>query len=62
MTKKQKQQYRQTDDLREILAILDKEKFTLDCGHHVTFNEVLGNNITVYNGKELRITCAECGY
>ena len=42
--------------------ILDREKFVLDCGHHVTFNEVLGNNITVYNGKELRITCAECGY
>jgi hypothetical protein len=62
MTKKQKQQYRQTDDLRKLLSMLKKEKFTLDCGHHVTFNEVLGNNITVYNGKELRITCAECTY
>jgi hypothetical protein len=62
MTKKQKQQYRPTKDLRELLQILSQQKFTLDCGHHCTFNQVLGNNITIYNGKELRITCAECGY
>ena len=62
MTKKQKQAYRSTDDLRELLEILNREKFTLDCGHHVTFNEVLGNNVTIYNGTELRIICAECGY
>ena len=62
MTKKQKQQYRPTKDLRQLLDILDREKFVLDCGHHITFNRVLGNNITIYNGKELQITCAECGY
>jgi hypothetical protein len=62
MTKKQKQQYRQTDDLRELLAILDKEKFKLDCGHHITFGEFLGNDLTVRNGKVLVITCTQCGY
>ncbi len=62
MTNKQKQQYRPTDDLREILAILDKEKFKLDCGHHITFGEFLGNDLTIRNGKELVLTCAQCGY
>lgn len=62
MTQRQKQQYRPAEELRELLAILAQEKFTLDCGHHVTFNQTLGNNVTIYNGKELRIICAECGY
>ncbi len=62
MTREQKQQYRPTDDLREILAILDKEKFKLDCGHHITFGEFLGNDLTVRNGKVLVITCGQCGY
>ena len=62
MTKEQKQEYRPTSELREVLDILNREKFVLDCGHHVTFNEVLGNNITIYNGVKLRITCSECGY
>ena len=62
MTNTQKQQYRPTEELRELLEILEQEKFRLDCGHHVTFNETLGNNVTIYNGKELRIICAECGY
>jgi len=62
MTNKQKQQYRATDELRELLAMLANEKFVLDCKHHITFNQTLGNNLTIYNGKELRIICAECGY
>ena len=62
MTNEQKKQYRPTDELRELLEILTHEKFVLDCGHHITFNQSLGNNLTVYNGKELRIICAECGY
>ena len=62
MTKEQLQEYRPTSELREVLDILYREKFVLDCGHHVTFNEVLGNNITIYNGVKLRITCSECGY
>ena len=62
MTKQQKEQYRSTEDLREILSVLDKEKFKLDCGHHITFGEVLGNDLTLRNGKVLVITCAQCGY
>ena len=62
MTNNEKQAYRKTDDLRELLTILNKEKFILDCGHHITFGEVLGNDLTIRNGKELRITCAQCGY
>ncbi len=62
MTKQQKKQYRPTDDLRHMLNTLSQEKSVLDCGHHVTFNQVLGNDITIRNGKELHITCSECGY
>ena len=62
MTKRQLQEYRQTKELRKILKILKRKKFVLDCGHHVTFNEALGNNVTIYNGQELRITCSQCGY
>jgi hypothetical protein len=62
MTRIQEQGYRPTEELRELLAILDQQKFTLDCGHHVTFNQVLGNSVTIYNGRELRIICAQCGY
>ena len=62
MTNKQKQQYRPTDELRDLLENLAQEKFVLDCGHHITFNQTLGNNLTIYNGKNLRIICSECGY
>ena len=62
MTKQQQKAYRPTDDLRQVLNILSQEKFVLDCGHHVTFNQVFGNDITIRNGKELNIICSECGY
>ncbi|MDR3543028.1 MAG: hypothetical protein P4L69_19005 [Desulfosporosinus sp.] len=63
MTKSQKEKYGQPELLKDILQReLRGKKFILDCGHHVTFNEVLGNNVTIYNGKELRIICAQCGY
>lgn len=58
----EKKMYKPTGDLRQILNVLQYEKFILDCGHHVTFNRVLGNNITIHNGIELKIICAECGY
>ena len=61
MTKEQLKEYRPTRELREVFDVLNREKFSLDCGHLVTFNEVLGNNITIYNGVKLRITCSECG-
>ena len=47
MTKRQLQEYRSTKELRRLLKILKRKKFVLDCGHHVTFNEVLGNNVTI---------------
>ncbi|MBM9515241.1 hypothetical protein [Desulfogranum marinum] len=62
MTKQQKKQYQPTEALRQVLNILNQQKFVLDCGHHVTFNQVLGNDITIRNGKELQITCSECRY
>jgi len=62
MTKDQREKYEPVTTLKEALSVLNGRKFRLDCGHHVTFNETLGNNITIYNGKELRVICAECGY
>ncbi|MFA6011920.1 MAG: hypothetical protein WC799_18150 [Desulfobacteraceae bacterium] len=41
---------------------LKLKKFKLDYGHHVTFGYFLGNDITIRNGKELTIICAQCGY
>lgn len=61
MTNKQKLTYQEPDALRDILhSILHGLKFRLDCGHHVTFNEVLGNDITIRNGKKLEIICSLC--
>ena len=62
MTQKEKDKYQDTDELRRILAGLKGQKFKLDCGHHVTFGHFLGNDITVRNGKEPEIICAQCGY
>ena len=62
MTKEQKKAYRPTQELRKLLDTLNHEKFVLDCGHRITFNEVLGNNLIIYNGTELRFICTECGY
>ena len=63
MTKKQKSQYAETNELRKILeqALVGK-KFKLDCGHVVSFGYYLGNHITIYNGKKFKIICSECGY
>ncbi len=63
MTKEQRKAYQETELLREILyRELKDKKFTLDCGHHVTIGHHLGNNITIYNGKELKIICTLCSY
>lgn len=63
MTKEQKKHYQDTETLRNILRrTLKGKKFRLDCGHHVTFNHSLGNNITIYNGKKFKIVCSQCGY
>ncbi|MDY6953109.1 MAG: hypothetical protein SWE60_16495 [Thermodesulfobacteriota bacterium] len=62
MTKKQKEAYEDTDVLREMLSRLRGRKFKLDCGHHITLGHFLGNDITIYNGKKLKIICSQCGY
>ena len=63
MTKKQKAKYEGTEQLRDILnRVLSGRKFLLDCGHRVTFNHNFGNDITIYNGKKLKIICSQCVY
>ena len=63
MTKEQRKAYQDSELLREILdTVLKGKKFMLDCGHHVTFHHNLGNDITIYNGKDLKIICTQCGY
>jgi len=62
MTKTQTAKYQPASELRWALEALKGQKFTLDCGHHVTFNQSLGNNLIIHNGKRLQIICTECGY
>ena len=62
MTKKEAVQYEDVEVLRAFLATLKGRKFTLDCGHHVTFGYFLGNNVIIYNGKKPKIICSQCGY
>jgi len=62
MTRVEKNQYKDTEALREVLAGLKGRKFRLDCGHHITFGCFLGNDLTIINGKELKIICSLCGY
>jgi len=63
MTKEKEELYQKTDALKEILVeVLTGKKFELDCGHHVTFGTNLGNDITIRNGKHMKITCSLCGY
>jgi len=62
MSENQEAIYENTDELREFLKKLSGKKFFLDCGHKVTFGHFLGNDITVYNGKNPRIICSMCGH
>ena len=63
MNKVQRSRYQQPEDLKNILSMyLNGKKFVLDCGHHITFGQRLGNDMTIRNGKKLRVICAECGY
>ena len=62
MTNEQARLYEETDSLRKILKCLKGRKFKLDCGHHVTFGYLLGNDITICNGSRLKIICSLCGY
>ena len=63
MTNKQKEAYGEPEALKNILQrTLAGSKYRLECGHHVTFSEVLGNDVIIRNGKELKIICTQCGY
>ncbi len=62
MRSSEKKLYKPVNELRKMLEELRNRKFVLDCGHHVTFNKVLGNNVIILNGKSLTIICSECGY
>jgi ribosomal protein L33 len=62
MTRAKKEKYQDTEALREALLRLEEQKFRLDCGHHVTFGCFLGNDLTILNGKKLKLICSQCGY
>jgi len=62
MTATQKSKYQPASELRRALDALKNQKFELDCGHHVTFGNNLGNNVIIHNGSQLKIICTECGY
>lgn len=62
MTVNQQEKYAHVNELKHFMNQLKSKKFKLDCGHHVTFGYFLGNDITIRNGKELTIICAQCGY
>ncbi len=50
------------EDIEKLKSLIKNGKYLLDCGHHVTLNHNLGNNIAILNGKELRIICTLCLY
>ena len=62
MTKEKKAAYENAMALKKIIQTLKGRKFKLDCGHHVTFGYHLGNDITIYNGKDPEIICSLCGF
>lgn len=60
MTEEQKPKYHEPELLRDILKrVLYGKKFRLECGHYVTWGHHLGNDVTIYNGKELKIVCSQ---
>jgi len=50
------------EDVKHLKELISNRKYRLDCGHLVTLNHHLGNNIAVLNGKELKIICTLCLY
>ena len=63
MRREQIRRYQQPEALRDILQrALAGKRFKLMCGHHVTFGQILGNDVTIRNGKKFKIICTQCGY
>lgn len=50
------------ESIEKLKEQLRNGKYRLDCGHLVTLNHNLGNDIAVINGKELKIICTLCLY
>ena len=50
------------EDCEKLKLLIRGGKYRLDCGHHVTLNHNLGNNIAIINGKDLQIICTLCLY
>lgn len=63
MTKAEKSKYSEPEELKDILRrTLYGKKFRLECGHSITMYHWLGNDLTIRNGKEIKVICAQCGY
>ena len=66
MTRKQKDLYESANALRQLLwQTLAGRKFKLQCGHHSTFGQQLGSDLTLRNGAKNRgfvVICSLCGY
>jgi hypothetical protein len=63
MTKKQERQYSEPESIKDILnGVLSDKKLLLGCGHHVSFDPNLGNDIAISNSKEPKIICSLCGH
>jgi hypothetical protein len=48
-----KQSYGEYADCEELKKMVAGKKYRLDCGHFVTFNHNLGNNVAIENGSYL---------
>ena len=63
MTRAEIAKYEEPEALKDILhRMLAGAKYRLDCGHHISFNAVLGNDLIIKNGKKLKVICSDCGY
>lgn len=61
MSKPIKKVYLPVEKLQIELAKLNGMRFTLNCGHHITFGHNFGTDVIVHNAKIPRIICTECG-
>ena len=65
MTRADIAKYEEPEALKDILyRILRNKRFTLECGHHISFfNSTLGNDLTLKNGlnKDFKVICVDCG-
>ena len=49
------------ENCKALKELIREKKYLLDCGHLVTMNHNLANNVVIINeGKEVRIICTGC--